>query len=302
MTKLHDYVDKWLTTQGFPLEFRTARALNAQGLRSLQGRYIRDPRTQQLREIDVLAGLHLEKTDVVCRVSVVVECKWSREHPWILFTGDESTSREEQVLQTIASAFGDGVLWHLTTDETFRRYTERRRPARIGFSGRQAHGEKKEKDQFYDAIQGVVGAAVAVATAEDPPPGHIVTDSPMVAHIVYPLIVVDAPLFQAFLDGDELKTEEIPHGTVLWRGHEKRDVPVPVDIVTAVSLDAYVETLGVHCREVAAYIQNPARAVSLALLTRDRSELVKRSPSFVPVPRILQGLLTGSGYYGQQTS
>lgn len=297
MTKLHDHVNEWLAKQGFPLEFRTARALNAHGLRSFQGRYIRDPRTQQLREIDVLASLHLEAADVLCRVSVVVECKWSREHPWILFIGDESASHEERVIQTTASAFGDGVLWHLMADRTFQQYTERRRPARIAFSGRQAHGEKKQKDQFYDAVQGVVGAAVAVATAEDPPPGHIVTGSPMIAHLVYPLVVVDAPLFQAFLNGEDLKTEQIPYGTVLWRGHEKREVPVPVDIVTVDALDNYVQSLSVHSREVVAYIQNPARAVRRALLTGDRSELVKRSPSFVPVPRILQGILSGSGYY-----
>lgn len=302
MAKLHDHVNDWLAKQGFPLEFRTARALNAQGLRSFQGRYIRDPRTQQPREVDVLASLHLDATDVLCRITVVVECKWSREHPWILFIGDESASREERVLQTTASAFGDGVLWHLTTDKTFQQYTERRRPARVAFSGRKAHGEKREKDQFYDAVQGVVGAAVAIATAEDPPPGHVVTDSPMIAHIVYPLVVVDAPLFHAFLDGDDLKTEQIQQGTVLWRGHEKRQVPVPVDIVTAAALDTYVKSLSVHCREVAAYIQNPARVVRHALLTGNRSELVKRSPSFVPVPRILQGILSGSGYYEQPES
>jgi len=170
--QMHDYVNDWLAKQGFPLEFRTARALNAQGLRSFQERYIRDPRTQQLREIDVHASLHLAAADVLCRISVVVECKWSRDHPWILFAGDESASREERVLQAIASAFGDGVLWHLTTDETFQQYTERRRPGRVAFSGRQARGEKKDKgqdkDQFYEAVQGAVGAAVAVATAEDP--------------------------------------------------------------------------------------------------------------------------------------
>ena len=79
-------------------------------------------------------------------------------------------------------------------------------------------------------------------------------------------------------------------------------MPVSVDIVTTEALDSYAKVLSEHCREVAAYIQNPARAVRRALLTGIRSELVKHTPSFVPVPRILQGILSGSGYYEESGS
>jgi hypothetical protein len=300
MTKLHDQVDDWLAKQGFPLEFRTARAFSAQGLRSFQGRYIRDPRTQQLREIDVIASLHLEAEDVRCRVSVVVECKWSRERPWVLFTADDPSSLDEQVMQAIASSFGEGVLWHLSSDETFRRYSTRRRTSRVGFGGRRALTDKNDKDQFYEAMQGVVGAAVSLAAGDERPLGQTSPNAQMVAHIIYPVIVIDGAIFQAHLEGDELRTAQVGQGTVLWRGHDTRDQPVAVDVVAVGSLDEYVTALSTHCREVLAYLQNPAREVRFALQSGIRSKLIKETTqSFVPVPHILRRIMSGLQYHGE---
>src|SRR5262249_22948658 len=132
MDDLHARVDEWLQNQGFPLEFRTARALSVEGrLRAVQGTYVRDPITYQLREVDVVASIHLEATDVICRVSVVAECKWSRKKPWILFTSPNAgLSREEGISYLVGSAFAAGALWHMSTDQNLQNYNHHRRLAR----------------------------------------------------------------------------------------------------------------------------------------------------------------------------
>lgn len=291
MNELDVKVKGWLAKQGFPLEFRTAQIFAAHGLTASQGTYVPDPVSGQLREVDVIASSHLGGDDVVCRTSVVVECKWSRDKPWIVFTTPHGRpSREEAVVQALASSFGEGVMWHLSTDKTLQGYYQQRQPVRVGFGGRQAFTDKGEKDQFYTAIQGVVAAAISVATREDPRPGYIVTGGPMIAHLVYPLIVVDGSLFEAYFDGAEMQTHQITHANVAWQGHEGRDRPVMVEIVSLQALTNYVEEISVHCREVAAYIRNPARTVRDALLSKDGAELKKSMP-ILPPPMILRGLL-----------
>ena len=290
-TDLKTRVDEWLAHQGFPLEFRAAQAFS-RSLRTFQGTYVRDPVSGQMREVDVIATQHLEDPDVICRTSVVVECKWSQDKPWVIFTSANGKfGREAAVAQTLGSAFSEAVMWHLAIDQTLQDHFYQRQPQRIGFGGRQAFVEKNDKEQFYPAIQGVVAAAVSVATNEDPPAGHIKTAGPMIAHVVYPVIVVDGTIFECYLNGSAVETSAVSRVRVAWRGHASRTQPVLVDIVSADALNDFAAEISLHCHELAAYIQNPARVVRNALLSKDLTELKRTRLPAVPAPRLLQGIL-----------
>ena len=300
MDELQSKVEEWLSKQGFPLEFRVARTLNGVGLPSFQGRYVRDPQSDELRETDVISSLHHESRDILCRTSVVVECKWSRDRPWVLFTGNDIPTPEAQMVQTIASPFGEGVLWHASSDTLFQNLFEWRRHVRFAFGGRRALGSN-DNDQFYAAVQGVIGAAVSLAARDDLQTKSKASDSRMFAHVVYPVVVIDAGLFEAYLDGTELRTRRIEKGTVLWHGYESRSLPVAVDIVTVEAFDKYAAQLSTHCQEMVANLQNPAGEVRFALQSGIRSKLFKQHRPSVPVPQILKPVMTGFewGYVDQ---
>src|SRR4051812_46473888 len=84
---LDSRVADWLDTQGYPLEMRVARAFRASRFRVIQSEYYSDPETKASREIDVIASVDARNEDFLFRLTFVVECKMSRDKPWVLFTG-----------------------------------------------------------------------------------------------------------------------------------------------------------------------------------------------------------------------
>ena len=116
---------------------------------------------------------------------------------------------------------------------------------RGGFSGRRAF-EKQDKetyDQFYRAIQSVVSAAAAKAKAF----GRCAQDgqAPRDGLIVFPLIVVDTNLFEAYYDphGDEVRVSETDQLRIFWRGAKaNRRAITAVDIVTAKVVSDFAKT------------------------------------------------------------
>jgi len=79
--KLHT----WLEAQGYPLEMRVAKAFQIAGARVIQSEYYTDPSTEESREIDVVADWQTRIDNLLVRVSFVIECKSSKDKPWILF-------------------------------------------------------------------------------------------------------------------------------------------------------------------------------------------------------------------------
>src|SRR4051794_17961952 len=89
-----DTARKWMLGSGFPLEMQTARAFRDRGFRVEQARYHRDPETQKLREVDVIAT---GANDGVA-LTFVLECKDSSA-PWILLVGDQRFDRSFKFLE-----------------------------------------------------------------------------------------------------------------------------------------------------------------------------------------------------------
>lgn len=62
------------------------------------------------REMDVVASVSEEVEDRPYRLSFVVECKWSRDKPWVAFSGS-GPHIDEPTAYTVASALGEAVAW-----------------------------------------------------------------------------------------------------------------------------------------------------------------------------------------------
>ena len=222
---LGEKVKDWFESEGYPLEFRVAQAFEEQGFVSHQGHYVMDESDEQAREIDVVADADVDlKGGAFIRVSHVIECKWSRDKPWVIFTNRQSRLSESAcIAQTVGSMLGEAVMFCLAGESSLYALEMFRRPERGGFSGRRAfekHDQEKY-DQFYRAVQGVTSAAVAEARRYDrPKPREF--ELPLATVIVFPMIVVDTNLFEAYYDprAGEVRVSEVDRLRIFWRGSE----------------------------------------------------------------------------------
>lgn len=160
---LEQKVKDWFDSEGYPLEFPVARAFEEQGFVSHQGYYVSDEQEEQAREIDVLANMDAGLDgEGFLRVSHVIECKWSRDKPWVVFTSPRSIMAESACMaQTAASSLGQAIMYCLAGEVELYPLHLFAYPERGGFSGRRAF-EKQDKDgydQFYRVVQSIVGAA-----------------------------------------------------------------------------------------------------------------------------------------------
>jgi len=135
------------------------------------------------------------------------------------------------------------MLWALAGDKSLHDLDTFSTPDDPAFGGRQAFAKKN--DVFFEAVQGVISKAVAIATAYDKQ--TMERSKPLgVAFIAFPLIVVDGALFEAGLDeqAQDISVREIEFARLHWRGAEYGPPHTTVDIVSAKALPHYAEKRG----------------------------------------------------------
>lgn len=245
---LKTQVEEWLGKQGHPLEFLTANMFHQNGFEVIQGSHIRDPKSSTRREIDVLARVNKSVvTDVYGGVNTfslqiyhVVECKWSNDKPWIVFTSENQVIDSTfSIYQTIATSTGKAILWVWASDESLYPLSLFHAPSRPGFGGRQAFS--KDIDVFYATMQSVSSASLGLAESLNSHKPFSYLDEQVA--IIFPVIVLDAPLFEAHFDSSTGQTivEDIKHARIHWRGADLSSDVVAIDLVTVDSLAAFVE-------------------------------------------------------------
>src|SRR5262249_24084840 len=87
---LKSKVAAWLDKEGYPLEFRTANSFRRAGFRVRQSEYVRAEDGDKVREIDVAASKTWRLDKPMLRVYHVVECKWTKDKPWVVFSSPET--------------------------------------------------------------------------------------------------------------------------------------------------------------------------------------------------------------------
>ena len=108
---LHSKVIEWLNREGYPIEFAAASIFRRYKFRVFQGYYVRDIDSDAAREIDILASKTASSRDYLVRAYHVVECKWSQDKPWVIFTSANARiGHAACVAQTMASLLGSTIL------------------------------------------------------------------------------------------------------------------------------------------------------------------------------------------------
>ncbi len=235
---MDDKVKEWVEREGYPLEFSTAHKFKNKKFSVEQGSFVKD-KSGKAREIDVLATMNIPYGKSFLRIKQVVECKWSKDKPWVLFKDEARFAPSALVAQLISSVAGQALTWTTAGNEDLRKL-DMFMGTGFCFSGRQAFS--KGNDLFYQAVQGVVSNCINVVREYDE--YNFKPDVSMLAVIAMPIIVISGDLFEATYDsqGDELKLNRITHARLRWTGNEERHLNTVVDIVTSEYLDEFLDT------------------------------------------------------------
>lgn len=241
MTEKPDIKNKlltWLDTQGYPLEMRVARAFQREGFRVIQSDYYTDNDTGDSREIDVLASIQASYKNFFIRITFVVECKLSKDKPWILFSSEECALGDSaRVAQRAASSLGRRVLHDLARDvevQTLPVFTIPEMPA-YGLTQAFNSGH----DVCYGAATAVADAAAAITAAASkrqygPRPLEVV-------EFVFPVIVTEARLFSANLEPDSsIAMKEVQSSVLLWRNPVVGPPHTTIHVVSIGGLERFV--------------------------------------------------------------
>lgn len=238
---LHEKVGDWLSTEGYPLEFRTADGFQKAGFKVLQGQHVRDPQVNKLRETDVIAMHSIHVQDSLLRVVQVIECKWSKDKPWVVFTSTESRMAPAAcVAQSIATEAGQAILWAIAGNPVLDSLELFAVSERAGFGGRQAF--TKDSDRFYNAMQSVTTACSLLMEDYDALSAEV-ADPLEYAVFGFPIIVLDGELFEAHYDSNTgaMVLNAAQQLRVHWRGADCRNLISTLDIVTIGALDAFAK-------------------------------------------------------------
>lgn len=252
---LTDEVKRWVSTQGYPIEMRVARAFRkVELLRVRHAPHFTDPKEKKSRELDLIVGWRQNFDGRIIQVMFAIECKYSKHRPWVIFSDRSIKFNHDQNLQQrVASFFGRKLLGSpdlinsipgIVEPGLFQvaaRYGYRVTAALIksGSSEKSGPGTTKQpvqgsgSDIAYTALSSVSAAANAIARALDQSP---------IAAIIFPVVVVEGRLFDCHLASNgDLAVEEIRSGQVVWRQPEMSPPSTVVHVVTMEDLDALVD-------------------------------------------------------------
>ncbi len=201
-------VTEWLGGQGFPLEMRVARAFFERDFYVSLSEIYEDPETSKPREIDVLASRSRVVSGVSFEISFAIECKFARKKPWVTLSSITPTrfAPAMSFQGRVASTIGEILLRELSFENTVKS------SPLFSLGARPAHGvieafRENNEDAPFKALNSAYHAAKAAASHLDrvrTPAGN----KQFVA-IIFPVVVLDGRLFDAYLDQEAfLKVEE----------------------------------------------------------------------------------------------
>jgi hypothetical protein len=210
----------WLEKTGFPLEMAAADAFRRASFEVRQSSIYADPETEKGREIDVLAS----DPDWIgaVEISFVVECK-SSSKPWVVLTSDDALANYNRfhAFAAMTTSARDALIDKSPHLECMP-YIER--PSEGGYGFRQALLDGA--DPAYTAAMNVIKGCAGIARVSEKKAYKPLS-------IVFPVIVVDSPLFECRLQSDgQLALTEVDRSEFLFAAHIPEYVGCCIKVVT----------------------------------------------------------------------
>jgi hypothetical protein len=255
---LEQSVRDWLETQGFPFEMEVAAMLRDNGFDVVQSSYFLDATTGKYRELDVVAFRSWSTTNVQWQITLIVECKVTKPHPWVTFTRDltiTDTEGQFQYYRTPASKLGRQLLTKIR-----RHQPSRGKLPLLDFISRPGYGiqrallnapkDKQEKqtverrDVAFESAAKVANAArsrQAIIDSEE------YADTP-IGEIVLPVIAVDGDLVDVYRQSHKrVVVAPIDDGILDWSNPVAGRPPTWVRIVTSKAMGDFAAKAKKSC-------------------------------------------------------
>ncbi|SFH33268.1 hypothetical protein [Amycolatopsis regifaucium] len=236
---LESSVVDWLNKSGFPLEMRAAKVIRSAGPDVYgQSQYYTDPKTNELREVDIMASWASVIGDEHKWIHLVVEYK-GPDGVWILFRHrDEdyvANGRHIMFLRSAPSNFAQPDSGPIATA-----YTQSPVPALLQGEhnpcyGITQKGDGRGKDHAYEATRQAASGAFGVLQ------NVTKTNDILRAQYCLPLVVTTCRLFVAELDeNNDIKVTETDRDSVIVPTHETDDHSAEVHIVHESALPQFM--------------------------------------------------------------
>lgn len=270
MTKeeLKEKIANWLTKQGYPLEMKVARAFQEAGFSVSSSEYYLDPDENKLREIDVVASMNNLIDDIIFQVVYTAECKSSKKNPWVCFCSTNS-SRDSSIgfFARYATIQGHVMLTELSFNPDITTADLFYLPGQYAYGVMNAFKDKL--DVPYQAIQGARKSSQAIVAHYDK--GQALPNKIQTVCVAFPLVVVNAPLFDCKLDeSGELELHQVDHETILRTGFDA--YYSVVEIVDASALETYLKT---KADLIAHFLKNLRERIPATLRQIDVANMTK---------------------------
>ena len=220
MTKsIEKKVALWLKKQGYPLEMEVASTAKSCGFDISQSDYYLDPEGGEAREIDLVGSIRKNLSGFNMAYSLFVECKSSRDKPWLLFSTENyllNSSVASHRLTTsdsfITNDLGYDLLLHSVSNRTIQNlYPRLDTEPTLAYGVTQAFTDHCEAP--FKALMSSSKAALSHINRF----GSIGLGIPFIVAI--PLVVIDVPMFSIIYSpsSHDLLIKEIKLGAFLWK-------------------------------------------------------------------------------------
>ncbi len=231
MDEISGKVNEWLLKEGYPLEFRAASIMRRCGFAVRQGHFVRSGVNEAPREIDIVAQTDDHCEDYLFRVCQVVECKYSKSKPWVIFSSPSGRmSTSACASQSIASEYGSAIMWSIAGHDTISEMKLFSSPQTPGFNGREAFSTGH--DRFYGAVTQLIENSISLSKYYN---SNLLIKGkiPKSCVVVFPILLLDGMMFEAFCDEEKSETvvQEIEHARLHWKGAPSRNLHSTFDIV-----------------------------------------------------------------------
>jgi hypothetical protein len=290
--KLEVKILDWLSKEGYPLEFAVANIFRQNRFAAFQGRYVRDSKSNNPREVDVVAQMDQRLRNGFLRVSYFIECKWTKEKPWIIFTDSSSRiSPGACIAQSVSTKLADAILHYLTNDNRIQQLSIFRTPERPGFNGRQAFSS--QSDIVYSSLQSIVSASFSEIN-EYQLHHTKPTDSLSFGVLIKPIIIIEGKLFESFYNSESNSVEICEQSMIRlhWKGSDAWKFHSTIDIITIDALTNYLPQLYIETKVLLDSMNSVYELIQQSITSKnvsDLEKLISKNPSHHPLIRQLVG-------------
>lgn len=267
---------EWLSKQGHPFELQVGRVFNDAGWYVDHSRYYEDPVTMKVREVDLLASFLLPQSESFFTMNIVVECKSSKEKPWIVLGASKWYPQwSTHVLPgAVAQACVESYYESHKRKSVLSILTG---PKQMGHGVLRAFHESKGNDpsSAYSAVQTVVNAAATFSQRSAQDLLLQVEDGELPSLELYlPVVVTDAPVFSYSLNAEGVsRLKAVGHSCMLSPHPIKADELMLVYIVNVESLSEFVTLVANDMGKLSHFLDDNVEALLQRVKARTRQRV-----------------------------